>query len=50
MPEGPTAHHHNYFSGRGGGPRRPGHINGNGFGNIDQKLAGMSIRDVSTHS
>jgi hypothetical protein len=44
-PEGPIPHH-GYFSGRGSGSRPRGHINGNGFGAIDEKLGGTSIRDV----
>jgi hypothetical protein len=43
IPEGPVAHQPHYPT-RGGFRSRP-HINGNGVGRIESKLAGMSIRD-----
>ncbi|KAJ7293095.1 hypothetical protein C8J57DRAFT_15981 [Mycena rebaudengoi] len=36
-----------FYPSRGGGPRPRGHMNGNGFGAIDEKLANMSIHDNS---
>jgi hypothetical protein len=45
-PEGAAAHTPFYPS-RGSGPRPRGHANGNGFAAVDQKLANMSIQDVS---
>ncbi|KAJ6621109.1 hypothetical protein B0H10DRAFT_2215377 [Mycena sp. CBHHK59/15] len=45
-PDGPNGHAP-YYPARGGGPRSRGHMNGNGFGAIDEKLANMSIQDGS---
>lgn len=48
MPEAQGHQQPAYFAGRGGGPRPRGHMNGNGhaYGAIDEKLAGLQIRDV----
>lgn len=51
LPDGSGTHQVPYFSGRGG--PRPRHVNGNGNGNgfhvINEKLAGMTVRDVRIH-
>jgi hypothetical protein len=45
IPEGATSQPPSNFSGRSG--QRPrAHANGNGIGTIEEKFAGMTVRDV----
>ncbi|KAJ6504380.1 hypothetical protein DFH09DRAFT_291497 [Mycena vulgaris] len=45
MPAEGAAGHTPFYPSRGGGPRPRGHINGNGFPAIDEKLSNLSIQD-----
>ncbi|KAJ7492386.1 hypothetical protein FB451DRAFT_530260 [Mycena latifolia] len=45
MPTEGAVGHTPFYPARGGGPRPRGHVNGNGFSAIDEKLANMSIQD-----
>jgi Ser-tRNA(Ala) deacylase AlaX len=47
MPQEGAPVHTPFYPSRGGAPRRGGHVNGNGFTAIDEKLGHMSIQDVS---
>lgn len=49
LTDGPGTHNPPHFSGRSGGARPRGdHTNTNGFGTIEEKLGGVTLRDVST--
>ncbi|KAJ7361498.1 hypothetical protein DFH08DRAFT_376175 [Mycena albidolilacea] len=47
MPQEGAPVHTPFYPSRGGAPRRGGHVNGNGFTAIDEKLGHMSIQDKS---
>ncbi|KAJ7161337.1 hypothetical protein C8R43DRAFT_1123795 [Mycena crocata] len=47
MPQEGAAGHTPFYPSRGGGPRPRGHMNGNGFAAIDEKMANLSIQDNS---
>jgi len=43
--------HQQFVGGRGGAPRSRPHVNGsNGIGTIEEKMSGMTLRDVSRYS
>ncbi|KAJ7109976.1 hypothetical protein C8R44DRAFT_269005 [Mycena epipterygia] len=45
MPAEGAAGHAPFYPTRGGGPRPRGHVNGNGFTGIDEKMSNMSIQE-----
>ncbi|KAG6911593.1 hypothetical protein DXG01_011896 [Tephrocybe rancida] len=44
-PEANAPQHMPYYSGRGTRPPRQPHVNGNGIAHLNEKLAGLSVRD-----